>query len=221
MARQPHAGRAGCGGGGMSGRGGKFPKQNEPGTLPCKGGEVGACKDLEGNVFTIRSGNKGKDGDMLCTSKEKLALYIGTTYGDDACQDWLLEKQLVLQEPTYPDAVLARHMINAQAVNARLTKMVTSLQNQLDIIEGLSLLAPSDLILLKSQMEVDNKLKLAMFELTDVVEVKTTADKSMAFNNAWRTHRERTDCLVRSRGKVYSLVLDQCTRVLLNKMKQD
>ncbi len=25
-----------------------------------KGGEVGACKDLEGNVFTIGSGNKGK-----------------------------------------------------------------------------------------------------------------------------------------------------------------
>jgi hypothetical protein len=33
--------------------------------------------------------------------------------------------------------------------------------------------------------------------------------------------RERTDCLVRSRGKVYSLVLGQCTTVLLNKMKQD
>jgi hypothetical protein len=34
---------------------------------------------------------------MLCTSKEKLALYIGTNYGDDACQEWLSEKQLVLQ----------------------------------------------------------------------------------------------------------------------------
>jgi hypothetical protein len=56
-------------------------------SLPCKGGEVGACKDLKGNVFTIGSGNKGKDGDMLCTSKEKLTLYIGTNYGDDACQE--------------------------------------------------------------------------------------------------------------------------------------
>jgi hypothetical protein len=63
-------------------------------------------------VFTIGSGNAGKDGDMLRTSKEKLALYIGTTYGDDACQEWLSE-QLVLQEPTYPDAALARHTICA------------------------------------------------------------------------------------------------------------
>ncbi len=86
MARQPHAGRAGHGGGGRGGHGGRFPKRNEPSSLPGKGGEVGACKDLKGNVFTIRSGNKGKDGDMLHTSKEKLALYIGT-YRDDACQE--------------------------------------------------------------------------------------------------------------------------------------
>jgi hypothetical protein len=113
MARQLHAGCAGHGGSGRGGPGGNFPKQNESGSLPCKGGEVGACKDLEGNVFIIGSGNKGKDGDMLHTSKEKLALYIGTTYGDDACQEWLSEKQLVLLEPTYPDAVLARPTIRA------------------------------------------------------------------------------------------------------------
>jgi hypothetical protein len=199
----------GHGGSGRGGRGGKLPKQNESGTLPHKGGEVGAYKDLvEGNVFTIGSGNKGKDGDMLHTSKDKLALYTGTTYGDDACQEWLLEKQLVFLEPKYPDAVLARHTICAQAVNAIVNKMVTrSLQKQLDVIEGKLLLTPTDLNLLKSQMELDNKLKLAKFEITDVVQVKTTADESMAFNNAWRTYCERMDRLVRSRWKVYFLVL--------------
>ncbi len=70
-------------------------------------------------------------------------------------------------------------------MHARVTKMGTSLQKQLDVIEGELLLMPTDLNLLKSQMEVDNKLELAKFELTDVVEVKTTADESMAFNNAW------------------------------------
>jgi hypothetical protein len=89
----------------------------------------------------------------------------------------------MLQEPTYPDAVLARHTICSQAVNAS-TKMVTSLQKQLDVIDGKLLLRPTDLNLLRSQMEVDNKIKLAKFELTDVVEVNTTADESMAFNNA-------------------------------------
>ena len=70
-------------------------------------------------------------------------------------------------------------------------------------------------------MEVESKLDVAKFELTDVVEMKTTADEGMAFSNSWCTYRERTDRLVRSRGKVYSLVLGQCTTVLLDKMKQD
>jgi hypothetical protein len=121
MVCQPHAGHAGRGGGGWGGHEGKFPKQNKSDILSCKDGEVRACKDLEENVFTIGSGNKEKGGDMLRTSKEKLVLYIGTNYRDDACQEWLSEKQLVLQDPTYPDAVLARHMIRAQAVNARVT----------------------------------------------------------------------------------------------------
>jgi len=51
--------------------------------------------------------------------------------------------------------------------------------------------------------------------------VTTAADECMAFSNSWRTYRERTDCLVKSQGKVYSLVLGQCTTVLLVKMKQD
>jgi len=77
MAHQPTVGRVGRGGGGRGGHGGRFPKWNEA-SAPRKMGEVGACKDLDGNVFTIGSGNKGKDGDLLRTSKEKLALYIGT-----------------------------------------------------------------------------------------------------------------------------------------------
>ncbi len=99
--------------------------------------------------------------------------------------------------------------------------MVNSLGKQLQVIEAELLLTPKDLSLLKSQMEVENKLEISKFELTDVVEVKTTADEGMAFSNSWRTYPERTDRLVRSRGKVYSLVLGQCTTVLLDKMKQD
>jgi hypothetical protein len=86
MARHPTASCAGRDGGGRGGRGGRFPKRNKA-LAPRKTGEVGACKDLDGNVFTIGSGNKGKDGNLLRTSKEKLALYIGTNYGDDACQE--------------------------------------------------------------------------------------------------------------------------------------
>jgi hypothetical protein len=83
----------------------------------------------------------------------------------------------------------------------RVTIMVTSLKNQLNVIEAKLLLTPKDLSLLKSQMEVVKKLEISKFELTDVVEVKTTADEGMAFSNSWHTYRERTDRLVRSRAR--------------------
>ncbi len=65
-------------------------KEIEPGNtssnVPRKASELRAFKDLKGHIFTIGSGNKGKDGNMLCTSKEKMATYIGTKYGDDTAK---------------------------------------------------------------------------------------------------------------------------------------
>ncbi len=88
MAQASNAGRAGCDGNGRQGdrsRGGRG--RTPSGTVPCKAAEVGACKDLEGHIFTIGSGNKGKDRNMLCTSMEKMATYIGMKYGNEAAQE--------------------------------------------------------------------------------------------------------------------------------------
>ncbi len=74
---------------GNSGRGGRDLGGHGRGTsatVPRKASEVGACKDLEEHIFTIGSGNKGEDGDMLWASMEKMATYIGTKYGDEAAQ---------------------------------------------------------------------------------------------------------------------------------------
>ncbi len=47
---------------------------NTSSNVPWKASELRACKDLEGHIFTIGLGNKGEDGDMFCTSKEKMAM---------------------------------------------------------------------------------------------------------------------------------------------------
>jgi lysophospholipid acyltransferase (LPLAT)-like uncharacterized protein len=51
--------------------------------------------------------------------------------------------------------------------------------------------------------------------------MKLTDNKKMAHSNSWRSHHETTEGLKKSRGKVYSLLLGQCTLVLADKMKQD
>ena len=68
------------------------------------------------------------------------------------------KKQLVLLEPTYPLAVLARQAVRATAISARVAKMITNLEKQLEVIEKELDSDPNDLNLLKNQMEVENKL---------------------------------------------------------------
>ena len=56
--------------------------------MPKRASELGACKELEGQIFTIGSGNE-----------EKMVTYIGTKYGDEAAQEWTSEKRIVSKEP--------------------------------------------------------------------------------------------------------------------------
>jgi hypothetical protein len=69
--------------------------------------------------------------------------------------------------------------------------------------------------------ELDDQIAKGQIELADEVKMKLTKDEKFAHANAWRTHRETTESLKKSRGKVYSLLLGQCNQVLVDKMKQD
>ena len=62
----------------------------------------------------------------------------------------------MFQEPTYPDSVLTRHAVQEKAVMNRITKMVSSLEKQLQVIVAGLINTPNNLNLLKSQMEVEN-----------------------------------------------------------------
>ncbi len=45
--------------------------------------------------------------------------------------------------------------------------------------------------------------------------MKLMDEEKMAHNNAWRSYHETTEGLKKSRGKVYLLLLGQCTQVLV------
>ena len=112
------AGRGGRGEkGGRGGHGRGARGKAITATIPSKTTEVGACKELEGHIFTIGSGNKGKDGDMLRTSMEKMATYIGTKFGDEAAQEWISGKRTVLPEPAHSQAIKDRHEARVNATN--------------------------------------------------------------------------------------------------------
>ena len=219
MSRDTNAGRMGRGGNSGRGKGGRG--KGASATVPRKASEVGACKDLEGHIFTIGSANKGKVGDMLRTSMEKMATYIGTKYGDEAAQEWTSGKKITVYEPAYSQAIQNRHAARVKATRDRIELRLKSLRVEKAAIEAEIIQTPTDRGLLKEMREVDDQIARGDIKLTDEVDMKLTDDERTAHSNAWRTHRETTESLKKSRGKIYSLLLGQCTQVLVDKMKQD
>ena len=121
MGPDTNTGRMGCGG--NSGRSGNCQGGRSRGasaTRPRKALEVGACKDLDGHIFIIGSGNKGNDGDMLRTSMEKMATYIGTKYGNEAAQEWISGKKITLSKPAYSQAIRDRHAARVKATREQI-----------------------------------------------------------------------------------------------------
>ena len=142
MSRDTNAGRTGRGGNSGRGKGGRG--NGASATVPRKASEVGACKDLEGHIFTIGSANKGKDGDMLRTSMEKMATYIGTKYGDEAAQEWTSGKKITLSEPAYSQAIQNRHAARVKATREQIELRLKSLRAEKAAIEAEITQAPTN-----------------------------------------------------------------------------
>jgi hypothetical protein len=196
-----NAGRGGRGGSsGRGGRGRGGQGRGASGTVPRKASEVGACKELEGHIFTIGSGNKGKDGDMLRTSMEKMATYIGTKFGDEATQERISGKRINPPEPAHLQAILNRHAARVKATKERIGMKLKGLKSEKTAIEA-KIQVASSRTLLKELREVDDQIAKCNIELTDKVEMKLTKDEKISHSNAWRTHRRLLRASRRAGGK--------------------
>ena len=177
MARAAPAGRGSRGEkGGRGGHGRGAHGKSVTATIPRKTTEVGACKDLEGHIFTIGSGNKGKDGDMLRTSMEKMATYIGTKYGDEAAQEWISGKRIVLQEPTYSQAIRDRHEAQVKATKDRIELKLRNLKAEKTAIQLELDEDPNNRSLLKEMREAEDQIAQSEIELVNEVAMKLTDD---------------------------------------------
>ncbi len=80
---------------------------------------------------------------------------------------------------------------------------------------------PNNQDLMKERQEIEDQILKCEIDLNNEVEMKLMDNEKMAHSNAWHSHREVTEGLKKSRGKVHSLLLGHCTQVLVDKMKQD
>jgi hypothetical protein len=97
-------------------------------------GETGACAELGSNIFIISSGNKARDGDLLCTTKEAMVLYIGTNYGEVTSKEFATGVMTVTNIPLLDAAIMTRHQARLLAHQLQLPAKIVNLMAQQDVI---------------------------------------------------------------------------------------
>jgi len=216
------AGKGGRGGrgNGSGGRGKGGRKSGDP-AVPRRAGEVGACAALGNHVFTISSGNKARDGDTLRTTKEAMVTWIGTNLGEETSREFATGVSIVLTIPPQDPAIIARHAARVLAHRTRLTAKIANLEAQSVAIMTAIAANPLDRAVLKERSEVEDELAKANIEVTDDLELVLTGDEKSERGNVYRTFREDEQRLITNRGKVYMLIIGQCTQTLKDKLKED
>jgi hypothetical protein len=66
---------------------------------------------------------------------------------------------------------------------------------------------PTNQDLMKERREIEDQICKCEIDLNNEVEMKLTDDEKMSHSNVWHSHRETTEGLKKSRGKMYSLLL--------------
>lgn len=219
MGRQGGRGRGGRGRGSGQGRG-NYKGHGNTGTK----GQVGACKELGGNIFDY--GPKGS-ADLLRTSWDKLIQHAGTKYGQDICSELQNKTQLILSTPTHSQETLARHAQhekiarqNQRLLLDALTKQLAQLNTAMELAEA-DPQATTKLEDISAAARIQTEINTSKFQMTTEVRMELTSDEKAAYDNEWKTYQQRKSRLEDHRGKVYNLLLGQCTQLLQDKLKQD
>ena len=95
--------------------------------------KMGLCKDLEGHIFNYGIGNAA---NLLRTTQEEIAQYMGTKYSKDIEKELKNKITVTLPAPTYSSAIMLRHQEWEAIVWQRQNNLLTALRAELASLEA-------------------------------------------------------------------------------------
>ena len=205
--RGRNAGRDGRGSANKKGRGrgdGYTPKTSNK--------KVGMCAELHHHIFDYGVANAA---DLLRTTQEKIAQYVGSKYGEDIANEVTNKQAVVVPPPQYSAAIMTRHQEWERHVRSKQTRVKAALTAKLVQLQAA---AVQDVVEIA---EVENQIEDITYQQGKDVPYSLTKEEELEFSNESKSHSYRVATLEKHRGQVYALIYGQCTQVLQDKMKQD
>ena len=176
--------------------------------------KVGLCSELQHHIFDYGVANAA---DLMRTTQEKIAQYVGVKYGEDIANELTNKTTVVVPAPVYSSAILTRHQEWERHVRRKqattksaLERKLTQLMAEDPVVQDAVLIA-----------EVENQIADIEYAEGQEVPYNLTETERLEFSNESKAHSYRVALLEKHRGNVYALIYGQCTPILQDKMKQD
>jgi len=201
---------------GKAGRGGRG-KGRSGSQSTTTANSKGLCVALGNHMFDY---NKKGAADQVKVTWEKIVDYAGTQYGEDVRRTLSTKKHVVIPVPVYTPEVLAKHAIKEAAhkrslqilLNGQLIseKMLTKL-----VQVGTDTDAPVKLA------KLQNEIQTTKDGLANPLELVLTQQDNQEFANRTKAYSTQIKELKEKNGKVFSLIMGQCTQLLKDQMIHD
>jgi hypothetical protein len=187
---------------------------NKSTCTPGTKGAKGACEALGNDIF--EHGQKGSADQMQNTYKA-IIKYVGNTFGTNMSTELRNRIHFVIPAPMESATTLTKHKKDTAHRQKMHDRMQKARRAHLAVMMSDPTKFPLDIP--KLEIEIDQ----ADYEMETPLEISKSAtgeDKTIS-HNAWKAHGVDSQNLVIHRGKVFELILGQCTQNLIDKMKYD
>ena len=89
---------------------------------------MGLCAELQHHIFDYGVANAA---DLMRTTQEKIAQYVGVKYGEDIANELANKTTVVIPAPAYSSAIMTRHQEWEKHVRRKQTTTKSALETKL------------------------------------------------------------------------------------------
>ena len=195
------SGRSGGRNPGGRGRGGRNAGRSSTTTTTTttKSAQKGLCAELEGNVFDI---GQRASADLLRTTLEKVIQFVGTKYGEDIADEIESRTLSTLAAPQHTAEVLRKHAAKTTLKRTQQNALLGAHQTMEANLQTIVVANPDPARTLEL-VQVQNTIAQLQHELLEPISIKLDEEE-----------KEEYEDLANNRGKVYMLIMGQCTQRL-------
>ena len=144
--------------------------------------KMGMCAELHHHIFDYGVANAA---DLMRTTQEKLAQYVGSKFGEDIANEVTNKQAVVVPPPQYSATIKTRHQEWEKHVRTKQTRVKAALTAKLVQLQGAGV---PDVVEIA---DVENQIEDITYQQGKDVPYNLTKEEELEFSNESKSHSYR------------------------------